>query len=117
MKEIDIPVVLFLFKRIEKTVQIVRQIREVRPSKIYLIGDGARNKDEIHDVLKCRNDVEKCIDWKCEIIRNYAETNRGVYRNIADGALWVFERETKAIFLEDDNLPAISFFQYCKELL
>lgn len=117
MKEFDIPVVLFLFKRVKKTVQIVEQIKKVRPSKLYLIGDGPRNDNESLDVLECRREVEKHIDWDCEVIRNYAERNRGVYQNIAGGALWVFEHEAKAIFLEDDNLPAISFFQYCKELL
>ena len=29
----------------------------------------------------------------------------------------VFEREKYAIFLEDDNLPELTFFPYCKELL
>lgn len=117
MREFNIPVAVFMFKRAEKTAMIIDQIACIAPKKIYLIGDGPRNIDEASEVLKCRELVEKHITWDCEIIRNYALENRGVYQNIAGGAQWVFEREKEAIFLEDDNYPALSFFQYCKELL
>lgn len=113
----EIPVCLIIFKRAEKTVRIIEQISKIRPSKLYLIGDGPRNQEEAIEVDNCRRMVEESIDWPCEVIKNYAEKNRGVYQNIAGGAFWVFEREDKAIFLEDDNYPALSFFQYCKELL
>ncbi len=117
MEKYDIPVAVFMFKRAEKTVQIIDQIAKVRPEKIYLIGDGPRNEQEREAVEKCRKSVEEHITWDCEIIRNYSEVNRGVYQNIAGGAKWVFAREERAIFLEDDNFPDLSFFPYCKELL
>ena len=117
MKKFNIPIALFIFKRGEKAALIIDQIAKVKPSKIYLIGDGPRNVNEIDEVESCRKLVESHITWDCEIVRNYAEKNRGVYQNIAGGANWVFEREGKAIFLEDDNFPAISFFEYCETLL
>ncbi|MCX8531515.1 hypothetical protein [Chryseobacterium luquanense] len=117
MEAFDIPIVIFFFKRTEKTVQIVREIAKVKPQKIYLISDGARNEEEAKIVNECRHLVEKEIFWDCEIIKNYAETNQGVYNRIAEGSLWVFSQEDLAIFLEDDNLPEISFFPFCKELL
>lgn len=113
----DIPVALFMFKRIEKTVLIIDQIARIKPQTIYLIADGARNKSEKKAVLECREEVEKHITWECQIIKNYADHNRGVYENIAGGAKWVFEKEECAIFLEDDNFPEITFFQFCKEML
>ena len=61
--------------------------------------------------------VEFLINWDCEVIKNYAKENRGVYQNIGEGARWVFEREEKAIFLEDDNLPETSFFRFASEML
>lgn len=117
MKQFEIPIVLFLFKRAEKTALIVDQISRVCPKKIYLIGDGPRNDSEKLEVESCRRKVESHIVWDCEVLCNYADTNRGVYQNIAGGARWVFEREPMAIFLEDDNFPALSFFSYCEELL
>ena len=112
----NIPVVVFLFKR-TKVVQIIDQIAKIKPAKLYLLGDGPRSEAERYDVELCRQQVEQHISWDCQIIRNYAFQNRGVYQNIAGGAKWVFEREDMAIFLEDDNLPSLSFFPYCQELL
>jgi len=113
----DIPIVLFFFKRVEKTVQIVDQISKVKPKRLYLISDGPRNDEEAKLVHNCRKEVEAHVTWQCEIIRNYAETNKGVYDRIARGALWVFTKEDTAIFLEDDNLPELTFFPFCEEML
>ena len=116
MDKFNIPVVLFLFKRAEKAALILDRISLIAPSKIYLIADGPRFVEEEEEVVKCRKVVEEHIKWECEIIRNYADENRGVYNNIAGGAKWVFEREDFAIFLEDDNMPELSFFQFCQEM-
>nr|WP_320059181.1 glycosyltransferase family 2 protein [uncultured Bacteroides sp.] len=117
MSHFDVPVCLIIFKRSDKAAAIVDQISRIKPAKLYLIGDGPRNKEEKADVLMCRKTVESHITWDCEVVKYYSEKNRGVYENIAGGAKWVFQRESFAIFLEDDNYPAISFFQFCREML
>jgi len=115
-KQFDIPVVLFIFKR-DKAVDIVKRIAEVKPRKLYILADQGRNEEEKALVAECREKVEAAITWDCEIIKNYADENRGVYQNIGQGAIWVLKREKWAIFLEDDNLPELSFFPFCKEML
>ncbi len=117
MKQFDVPIVLFFFKREHKTLEVIKRIGEVKPSKLYLISDGPRNQEEYLRVFQCRKNVEKAIDWPCEVIKNYAEQNKGVYNRIGLGTLWVFDQEEQAIFLEDDNLPEVSFFRFCKEML
>lgn len=117
MEQFDIPVVVFFFKRAEKTALVIDRIAKVRPKKLYLISDGPRNELEAADVLACRKHVEERITWPCEVIRNYAETNKGVFDRIGLGAQWVLSQESSAIFLEDDNLPELSFFPFCKEML
>lgn len=112
----DIPVAIFIFKR-TKAVEIVKRIGCVKPKKIYILADQGRNEEEKKLAIECRSLVENAIDWDCEIVKNYAEENRGVYENIAEGAKWVLRREKWAIFLEDDNLPEISFFRFCEEML
>ncbi len=116
MTNFNIPVVLFIFKR-DKAVDIVKRIAEVRPQKLYILADHGRNDEERKLAEECRKSVEAAINWECEIIKNYASENRGVYQNIGQGAIWVLRREKWAIFLEDDNLPEISFFSFCKEML
>lgn len=113
----EIPVVLIIFRRSDTIPRIIERLREIKPIKIYLLGDQGRNLKEIEEVEQCRKLVESLIDWDCEVVKNYADTNRGVYKNIGEGACWVFKKEKKAIFLEDDNLPEVSFFKYTKELL
>lgn len=117
MKPFPIPVALILFKRSEGPKRILEVIAKVQPAKIYLLSDEGRDEKEKEIVKKCREEVEEAITWPCEVIKYYAEKNRGVFENIGLGAKFVFEHEEQAIFLEDDNLPALSFFQYCQELL
>lgn len=112
-----IPVAIFLFKRIDTLDRIFGSIRLIKPVKMYLIADGPRNQDELVHTELCRKKAESLIDWNCEIIKDYSKDNRGVFKNIGEGALRLFQKERSAIFLEDDNLPDPSFFRYCEELL
>lgn len=117
LSKFDIPIVLFIFKRGDKAAKILAHISQIKPQKIYLIADGPRNIEEKTETESCRKKVEEAINWECDVIKNYASTNRGVYENIAGGAKWVFKREKWAIFLEDDNFPELSFFPFCREML
>lgn len=117
MDNLNIPVAIFFFNRPDTTVRVIERIATAKPKKLYLICDGGRTPEEHNEVLICRKLVEESISWDCEIIKNYADTNRGVYANIGLGAKWVFTREEYAIFLEDDNLPDITFFRFCEEML
>jgi len=114
---LEVPVVMFSFKRKSGAVAVMARVAEARPRRLYLISDGGRDPAEHALVESCREAVEHLIDWDCEVIRNYSSVNLGVHDRIGRGARWVFEREESAIFLEDDNLPEPSFFPYCEELL
>lgn len=113
----DIPVVLFVFKRRDTVIRILERISKIKPRRLYILSDEGRNKEEKQLVKDVRETVETLIDWECAVIRNYATENRGVYGNIGLGAKWVLKREESAIFLEDDNLPEITFFRFCEILL
>lgn len=117
MEQFKIPIVLICFKRVEKTIEVLRKIAQVRPRKLYILSDEGRNEEEKLRVKQCRQSIETAIDWPCEIVKNYAQENRDCYENIGLGAKWVFSREERAIFLEDDNLPELSFFKFCEEML
>lgn len=113
----EVPVVLFIFKRDSGLEKIINQIKKVAPKKMYLIADGPRTEAEKVQCEKCRKIAESLIDWDCELVKDYANENRGVLKNIGLGAKRVLKKEKWAIFLEDDNLPELTFFDYCKELL
>lgn len=117
MEQFDIPVCLFIFQRKDTVLRIIDRISQVKPKKIYLMSDQGRNEEEKKRVQECREAVEAAINWNCEVIKDYAAENRGVFENIGMGAMRVFSQEEVAIFLEDDNLPEITFFSYCKQML
>ena len=116
MERFDIPVALMMFKR-DKALDVLKRIACVKPKKLYLLADQGRNEEERAQAENLRRVIENAIDWDCEVIKRYAENNVGVYENIGKGAQFVLEREKWAIFLEDDNLPEVSFFYFCKEML
>ena len=113
----NIPVVLFTFKRSNTVERILKVFKTVGVSKLYLFSDYGRNDEEKALVEQTRTEILNMIDWDCEVIKKFATENKGVFNSIAMGAKEVFEVEDKAIFLEDDNLPEISFFRYCEEML
>jgi hypothetical protein len=114
----DVPIVLFLYKRSDTALRVLRRIADAAPRRLYLIADGPRSDEDSEQVAQCRAAVDEFVaGLECEVVRNYAASNRGVYANIGEGAKWVFEREETAIFLEDDTIPDPSFFGYCRELL
>lgn len=111
------PVVLFIFKRSETLPAIIERIRLYAPDKIYLLADGPRNTNEEILTEKTRSLALSLITWNCKVITKFSKENIGVYRNIGEGAKWIFNQEDRAIFLEDDNLPEPTFFRYCDDLL
>ncbi len=111
------PVCLFLFRRIETLPLIFDVLRNVKPAKIYLRSDEGRTTEEKAEVSKVRELALSLIDWDCEVVKDFATTNRGVYENIGLGAIEIFKYEQQCIFLEDDNLPNESFFSYCEQML
>lgn len=116
-KNFDIPIVLFSFIRSNGFHRIMPVIQRVKPKKLYILSDYGRNTKEIKLVKEVRKVIESYIDWECEVVKKYATENIGVINNIGEGAKWVLSQEEHAIFLEDDNLPEITFFKYCEELL
>ena len=57
------------------------------------------------------------IDWPCQVHRRFSETNLGCEQSIETGLDWAFGLVDRAIVLEDDCLPDVTFFPYAAELL
>lgn len=114
----NVPVVFIVFNRPEKALRTLRSIALVKPTRLFVIGDGPRRDNE--------EDIEKCaatraifdnVDWDCRLTKNYSEVNLGCGIRISSGITWVFEQVDRAIIIEDDCLPHPTFFRFCEELL
>ena len=115
---INTPVCFFIFKRPDTTQRVFERIRQAQPPKLLVIADGPRT-EAAGELEKCQagRAIIKQVDWDCEVLTNYSETNLGCRKRISSGLDWVFNQVEEAIILEDDCLPDITFFRFCEELL
>lgn len=116
--KIDIPVAIVFFNRADTLQEVFNAVKKARPSKLFLIQDGAReNKTgEQEKVKACRKVVEE-IDWECEVIRDYSDVNLGCGKRMASGLTNAFKQVDRLIILEDDCVPNQSMFSFCAEML
>lgn len=112
-------VLLIFFNRPDCAERTLTSIRAARPSRLYLVTDAPR-PDVATDHARCaatRELVERGIDWPCVVFKNYAPANLGPQLRIVSGISWLFAHEERAIILEEDCVPDLSFFRFCDELL
>ncbi|BCO27357.1 hypothetical protein MIZ03_2245 [Rhodoferax lithotrophicus] len=111
--------VLFLvFNRPDTTRQVFEAIRAAQPPRLYVAADGARPQ-RAGEAERCATtrQIATEVDWPCEVITLFREENLGCKRAVSSAITWFFEHEEQGIILEDDCLPAQSFFGFCDELL
>ena len=111
------PVVLFVHRRPKTTKLVLESIKIYKPSKLYIFADGPKDESQVEDCRLVRKILDQNINWDCQLERIYSKKNNGLVKNIKKGLDYIFEKETKAIILEDDTLPNLSFFKFCEELL
>jgi len=112
------PVTFLIFNRPDTTEKVFEEIRRARPPKLLIVADGPR-VDKSGEAEKCRaaRAIIERVDWPCEVLTNYSDTNLGCKRRVSSGLDWVFDNVEEAIILEDDCLPHPTFFRFCEELL
>ena len=113
---VDVAVLILFFNRPEQLSQVFEQVKKARPSKLFLYQDGPRGEKDMPGIEACRKIVAD-IDWECEVHQYYQEKNYGCDPSEYISQKWAFSIVDKCIVLEDDDVPAVSFFQFCKELL
>lgn len=116
MAQFDTPIALIIYRRPDTTRRVFETVKRVQPSRLFIVADGPSDKVDRERCEATRSIVEK-IDWKCDVYRNYADTNMGCRKRVSSGLDWVFENTDRAIILEDDCLPSESFFSFCASLL
>lgn len=116
--QLNTPVALIIFNRPDTTARVFKEIAKARPPKLLVIADGPRptRSGEAGRCQQARAIIEQ-VDWECEVLTNFAETNLGCKMRVASGIDWIFEQVDEAIILEDDCLPEPSFFRFCEEML
>lgn len=113
---VDVSVLILFFNRPEPLSQVFAQVRKARPARLFLYQDGPRTEQDLDGIMACRKVVDD-IDWECEVSTYYQEKNQGCDPSEYISQKWAFSHTDKCVVLEDDDVPAVSFFAFCKELL
>jgi len=113
---LDTPVAFIIFNRPDLTQQVFQEIRKVQPKKLLVIADGSRFPEEQEKCAETRAIIDG-VDWDCEVLKNYSDTNLTSPIRCSTGLDWVFSEVQEAIILEDDCIPSQSFFSFCQRLL
>lgn len=128
---VDISVLMLFHARPDHFRRVWEVVKRARPARLFLYQDGPRMVDSegkmvtsVHEskdwdgLQSCRALVaDDQIDWECEVHRNYREVNQGCDPSGFLSQQWAFSLTDKCIVLEDDVVPSLSFFAFCKEML
>ena len=111
-------VALLIFNRPQTTRRVFDVIRQVRPRRLLVVADGPRpGRAGEAELCRAARSIIDSVDWDCEVLRNFSDSNLGCRRRVATGLAWVFDSVEEAIVLEDDCVPHPTFFPFCQELL
>ena len=115
----NIPILLIVFKRKDVALKTLEPIKAIKPSKLYIAGDGARPHvpDEKEKVEATRKAIIDAIDWDCEVMTRFPEENQGCCKGVYNAINWLFENEENGIIIEDDCMLKSSFFPFAEEML
>jgi hypothetical protein len=115
----NVPVALVVFNRPGTTARVLEAISRARPRQLLVIADGPRpeNARDRELCAEVRRVVQAGVNWPCEFLTNYAETNLGCRQIFASGMAWVFSIVSEALVLEDDCVAHSDFFVFARAML
>ncbi len=115
----EAPVLFITFNRTDTTRVVFETIRKAKPKKLYMFSDGPRANRHEDDWSKISENRQLAneVDWDCTVYTRFLEKNQGCGEGVSGAISWAFEQEDRLIILEDDCVPALSFFSLCNELL
>ena len=114
---IDIPVALVFFNRPDTFTKVFQAVAKARPSKLFLIQDGAREnrKEDVENIAKCREAIK--IDWECEVHEDFSDKNLGCGARVYSGITNAFKLVDRLVIIEDDIVISEDMLPFCAELL
>jgi hypothetical protein len=82
------------------------------------VADGPRD-DRPGEASLCDDVIAlaTAVEWECDLTVERSDRNMGCRDRFSSGLDYVFSTTDRAIILEDDCLPSLSFFRFCSELL
>ncbi len=110
------PVLLIGYNRPDLMTRVLDSLLNLPLSQLYISVDGPKSLSDLEKVKS----VQKVI-LEHRVSRNqkyrFMQQNLGCKNHVLDSLKWFFLFEVEGIVLEDDCLPDVSFFNFCKSSL
>lgn len=121
MAETDMmpPALIIGYRRSDLMQQVFERMVDAGIEKVYVALDGPKSKDiqqECDAVKALVTDFHDSGRFKSFQL-NCAASNMGCKNRVESAIDWAFEQEDELIILEDDTLPDLKWFKWCKALL
>ena len=113
----DVPILVILFNRPKMVAGVMESVRSVRPIRLYVAGDGPREGRHEEALCQEARKMATVVDWPCEVICLFQESNLGCKMGVATAINWFFSHEPLGIILEDDLVPSRTFYPFMREML
>lgn len=113
------PIVLFTHKRVDQLRKCILSLinnKDSKKSSLIIFSDGNKGELDLEAVRKVRKYLKTITGFK-NITTVLRKKNFGLVKNITTGINEVFEKFSKAIFLEDDLVVSKNFLHYMNESL
>lgn len=112
----EVPTLIIIFNRPDKFEQLINSLKEIKPSILFIAGDGPRSENEKMLTDRTRILISN-IDWECEIKTLFQDINLGCKVGVSSAITWFFKHVEAGVILEDDCIPTTAFFQFMHENL
>ena len=91
---LETAVLLLLFNRPNTTQQVFERIRQAKPSRLYIAGDGPRvDYDSDKEKIRKTREIISKVDWACDIKTLFRDENLGCKKGVSSAITWFFEQE------------------------
>lgn len=113
------PIVIFVYKRLEHTkltINSLLQCEESQHSLLYIYSDAPKDINDVSAVNEVRKYLMTITGFK-KVVINYRKSNYGLAKNIILGLNEIFEKNEKAIILEDDIIVSKHFLKFMNDAL
>ena len=115
----DVPILILSFNRPELIYKQLKLLKNLKPSTLYIFSDGPRknNHSDYSKVYECRKLFQNNINWDCNKIFKFEQSNLGCGLGVSTAISWFFSNISEGLIIEDDCFLAESFFPFAKKML
>ena len=114
---VDVPVRTNIWIRPKCQREQFEVIKKAKPSVLIIKSDGGRNEAEWEAIRENRKLYDTEIDWQCKVYKFYYDVNQGLYASVREVSEFLWKNFDRCIFMEDDDIPSVCFFQFCAAML